>query len=72
MRKGGSNMSGTKRPDNEIDEGGPWWVSEVRTYINGARAEIKDARAKVNDQMDRIEASLDDVIIFLDGFGVDN
>ncbi len=69
MRKGGSNMSGTKRPDNEIDEGGPWWVGEMRASINEVRAEIKGARAKVNDQMDRIEASLDDVIIFLDGFG---
>jgi len=66
MTKGGSDMSGTKRADNEIDEGGPWWVGEVRTYINGAQAEIKDARAKVNDQMDRIEASLDGMREFLD------
>ena len=65
-------MSGTKRADNEIDEGGPWWVGHMRSYITEARAEIKDARAKVNDQMDRIEASLDDVIIFLDEYGVDN
>ena len=66
MRKGGTNMSGTTRPDNEIDEGGPWWVGEVRKYINEARAEIKGARSKVNDQMDRIEASLDGMREFLD------
>ncbi len=62
-------MSGTKRPDNEIDEGGPWWVSEVRTYINEVRAEIKGARAKVNDQMDRIEACVDSMMVFLDRIG---